>query len=68
MGFSQSRALWQMRRSLYATLPEPELPDGVTVRTFEPGRDDDAWVRLNALAFRATPSRAAGSPTTCTGG
>ena len=57
MGFSQSRALWQMRRSLYATLPEPKLPDGVTVRTFEPGRDDDAWVRLNALAFRDHPEQ-----------
>jgi mycothiol synthase len=58
MGFSRSRALWQMRRSLYAALPEPELPDGVTVRTFEPGRDDDAWVRLNALAFRGHPEQA----------
>ena len=57
MGFSQSRALWQMRRSLYATLPEPKLPEGVTVRTFEPGRDDDAWVQLNALAFRDHPEQ-----------
>jgi mycothiol synthase len=57
MGFSRSRALWQMRRSLYAALPEPQLPDGVTVRTFEPGRDDDAWVRLNALAFRDHPEQ-----------
>jgi mycothiol synthase len=57
MGFSQSRVLWQMRRSLYAALPEPQLPDGVTVRTFEPGRDDDAWVRLNALAFRGHPEQ-----------
>jgi mycothiol synthase len=57
MGFSRSRALWQMRRSLYAALPEPKLPDGVTVRTFEPGRDDEAWVRLNALAFRDHPEQ-----------
>ena len=42
LGFRQSRALWQMRRSLYAALPQAELPPGVTVRTFEPGRDDEA--------------------------
>jgi mycothiol synthase len=57
LGFARSRTLWQMRRSLYAALPEPRLPDGVTVRTFEPGRDDDAWVRLNALAFRDHPEQ-----------
>jgi mycothiol synthase len=57
MGFRQSRSLWQMRRSLYATLPSPVLPDGVEVRTFEPGRDDDAWVRLNALAFDGHPEQ-----------
>ncbi|MGZ4614723.1 MAG: mycothiol synthase [Actinomycetes bacterium] len=57
MGFRQSRSLWQMRRSLYAAIPTPALPDGVTVRTFEPGRDDDAWVRLNALAFRDHPEQ-----------
>ena len=57
MGFRQSRSLWQMRRSLYAAIPTPALPDGVTVRTFEPGRDDDEWVRLNALAFRDHPEQ-----------
>jgi mycothiol synthase len=57
MGFRQSRALWQMRRSLYAALPQAELPDGVTLRTFEPGHDDEAWVRLNAAAFRGHPEQ-----------
>ena len=57
MGFRQSRALWQMRRSLYAALPPAELPAGVEVRTFEPGRDDEAWVRLNATAFRDHPEQ-----------
>jgi mycothiol synthase len=57
MGFRQSRSLWQMRRSLYAVLPAPTLPDGVMVRTFEPGRDDQAWVALNALAFRNHPEQ-----------
>ena len=57
LGFRQSRALWQMRRSLYAALPAPVWPDGVTVRTFEPGRDDEAWVRLNAAAFQDHPEQ-----------
>ena len=49
--FRQVRSLWQMRRSLYAALPASSLPEGVTVRTFRPGQDDDEWVRLNATAF-----------------
>ena len=57
LGFQRSRALWQMRRSLYAALPDAPLPDGVTVRTFEPGRDDEAWVRLNSVAFRSHPEQ-----------
>ena len=57
LGFRQSRWLWQMRRSLYAALPEVELPPGVTLRTFEPGRDDEAWLRLNAAAFAGHPEQ-----------
>jgi mycothiol synthase len=56
-GFVESRALWQMRRSLYAALPAVELPAGVTVRTFLPGADDEAWVRLNAAAFAGHPEQ-----------
>ena len=56
-GFRLSRSLWQMRRSLYAALPSPDLPDGVEVRTFEPGRDDEEWVRVNAAAFRGHPEQ-----------
>ena len=57
MGFRQSRALWQMRRSLHAPLPAVTLPEGVTVRTFEPGPDDADWVALNAAAFRDHPEQ-----------
>jgi len=57
LGFVESRALWQMRRSLYAPLPAAELPAGVEVRTFVPGRDDDAWVALNAAAFAGHPEQ-----------
>jgi len=57
MGFERSRALWQMRRSLYAPLPTVPAPDGVGLRTFDPGRDDDAWVELNARAFADHPEQ-----------
>jgi mycothiol synthase len=57
MGFTVSRSLWQMRRSLYAPLPQAVLPDGVYVRTFRPGEDDAAWLALNARAFAWHPEQ-----------
>jgi mycothiol synthase len=57
LGFRESRELWQMRRSLYAALPEVSVPAGVELRTFRPGADDEAWVTLNALAFRGHPEQ-----------
>ncbi len=50
-GFHRSRALWQMRRSLQSPIADPQLADGITVRTFRVGRDEDAWVALNHRAF-----------------
>ena len=35
----------------------PQLPQGFSVRSFEPGRDDETWVRLNAAAFARHPER-----------
>lgn len=57
MGFTRSRSLWQMRRSLFAPLPAPVFREDVTVRTFRPGQDDDEWVRLNAHVFRLHPEQ-----------
>jgi mycothiol synthase len=59
MGFSQSRALWQMRRSLFTALPAPVFRDDVKVRTFRPGHDEEAWLALNAEAFRDHPEQGA---------
>ena len=57
LGFRRARVLWQMRRSLYAPLPAPELPPGVTLRDFRPGVDDERWVALNARAFADLPDQ-----------
>jgi len=58
-GFTRSRALWQMRRSLQARIGKPQLADGITVRTFKPGQDEDAWVSLNHRAFSRHPEQGA---------
>lgn len=59
LGFARVRSLWQMRRSLFAPLPAVTLPDGVRLRTFTPGEDEEAWVALNALTFVAHPEQGA---------
>ncbi|MFI9048055.1 mycothiol synthase [Streptomyces sp. NPDC053427] len=58
LGLTMFRELRQMRRSLGdLTLPEPELAEGVSVRTFQPGNDDAAWLEVNAAAFAHHPEQ-----------
>src|SRR5262249_28549210 len=57
LGFERHRVLFQLRRSLLAPVAVPRLPDGVTLRAFEPGRDDEEWVRVNARAFADHPDQ-----------
>jgi mycothiol synthase len=57
MDFRRERVLFQMRRSLFAPVPEPSWPDGVTVRTFEVGQDEQRWLDLNNRAFAEHPDQ-----------
>ncbi|MFI8099517.1 mycothiol synthase [Streptomyces sp. NPDC086023] len=61
LGLTLFRELRQLRRPLNdgAPIPEPVLPEGVTVRTFVPGRDDEAWLAANAAAFAHHPEQGA---------
>ena len=56
-GWVRARALWQLRRPLADPLPEVALPPGMTLRTFVPGRDEDAWLEVNRRAFAHHPEQ-----------
>ncbi|MEU8525698.1 MULTISPECIES: mycothiol synthase [Streptomyces] len=58
LGLTLFRELRQMRRPLNPLdIPEPVLPEGVTIRTFVPGQDDTAWLAVNAAAFSHHPEQ-----------
>ncbi|WP_055699565.1 MULTISPECIES: mycothiol synthase [Streptomyces] len=58
LGLTLFRELRQMRRTLAdLDLPDPVLPEGVSVRAFVPGQDDAAWLAVNAEAFAHHPEQ-----------
>ncbi|MGY1607363.1 MULTISPECIES: mycothiol synthase [unclassified Geodermatophilus] len=63
-GYTRARVLLQLRRPLTdADLdPRPALPADVTVAAFRPGRDEEAWLRVNARAFATHPEQGSWTP------
>jgi mycothiol synthase len=55
-GLHPGRTLLQMRVPL-PLAAAPAWPEGVTVRPFEPGRDEAAWVAVNNRAFAGHPEQ-----------
>ena len=56
-GWTATRTLWQLRRPLTGEFPDAPVPDGITLRPFVPGQDEDAWVAVNARAFAHHPEQ-----------
>jgi len=58
-GFAPDRSLLQMRCALplAAGGPSGTRAAGATIRAFEPGRDEDAWLRVNNRAFAGHPEQ-----------
>lgn len=56
-GLVRDRELWQLRRRLAVPIPPRALPDGVTLRSFVPGEDEAAVVRVNNRAFSWHPEQ-----------
>lgn len=60
MGLSVVRELLVLSRPVAeGDQIDPALPDGVTHRTFEPGRDEEALLAVNAAAFVDHPEQGA---------
>jgi mycothiol synthase len=56
VGATRARELFQMRVAL-PIAEDPVWPEGVRVRTFEAGRDEEAWLRVNNRSFAADPDQ-----------
>jgi mycothiol synthase len=61
LGMALFRELRQLRRPLgklaELDIAAPVYPEGVRVRTFVPGKDDAAWLAVNAAAFAHHPEQ-----------
>ena len=56
-GLRPVRELQMLERVLQRELPEVQVPEGVRLRSFDPARDAEAWVELNARAFADHPEQ-----------
>lgn len=57
LGFTRVRDLWVMRRPLSDLPPLSEPAEGIVVRPFRVGADEDAFLAVNAAAFVHHPEQ-----------
>jgi mycothiol synthase len=57
LGFRKVRELLRMRLRVESDLPEAQLPEGITIRPFVPGKDEAAVVYVNHRAFDWHPEQ-----------
>lgn len=55
--FHSVRELLIMTRDLSEPILEPELPEGVEIRAFRPGQDEESWLEVNSRAFADHPEQ-----------
>jgi mycothiol synthase len=58
-GFAPVRELWRMRLTHVPQMAGGDLPQGVALRAFVPGQDEQAWLKANAAAFAHHPEQGA---------
>jgi mycothiol synthase len=56
-GYSYGHTSWMLAIVMHVRPVEPELPVGITVRTFVPEQDDEATYRVVENAFNEWPNR-----------
>lgn len=56
-GMSVVRELWRMERELDEPVVAGDPPDGVRVRPFVVGQDEEAWLQVNGRAFADHPEQ-----------
>ena len=56
-GLTPRREMYQLRRSLPADAFAVELPEGVRIRTFRPGADEEQFLGVNSRAFSWHPEQ-----------
>jgi mycothiol synthase len=56
-GYGYGHTSWMLAIEMERRPDEPELPDGLSMRTFEPGVDDETTYRVVEDAFNEWPNR-----------
>lgn len=56
-GFAPVRELWRMRMITGTPVPAAVVPEGISIRAFNPDSDGPGWIAANAAAFAHHPEQ-----------